>query len=276
MAKRPWGTIEKPSFGLGYQKADAELIESVVERLSQPKKTQRNSAKSRKRPDVERVLDKDGVQAMVARLANKQENLPKTPDRSRTGEHKKEWGNVLNSYAWHGKNYQAIICGEESPYYIGKLLDDIKANFHGKCSYPLPPLPQYNSNISSCVTLRLEVSIPTRQPLFKMAKKPWGTITHPKERNPDFQMGYQKASSKQIDEMVQRLFVHDYSNRNEKKKTALDRKVEVEPSEFDQNEVDEVVERLTRNAERNVTDAKRTGSMTQQGVCNTFAWKGYN
>lgn len=115
MAKRPWGTIEKPPFGLGYQKADAELIESVVERLSQPKKSQRNSARNRKRPDVERVLDKDGVQAMVARLANKQENLPKTPDRSRTGEYKKEWGNVLNSYAWHGKNYQAIICGEESP-----------------------------------------------------------------------------------------------------------------------------------------------------------------
>lgn len=117
MATRPWGTIEKPPFELGYQKLDAEEIESVVERLSTPKKvsSNRNSAKNRKRTEVERVLDKDGVQAMVARLANKQDNLPKTPDRSRTGPHRNEWGNVLNSYAWHGKNYQAIMCGEESP-----------------------------------------------------------------------------------------------------------------------------------------------------------------
>ena len=27
-----------------------------------------------------------------------------------------------------------------------------------------------------------------------MAKKPWGTISHPKERDPDFLMGYQKLS----------------------------------------------------------------------------------
>lgn len=117
MSKRPWGTIEKPPFALGYQKLEAEDIDSVVERLSQPRKTPNNpnTAKNRKKAEVERILDKEGIQAMVARLANKQENLPKTPDRSRTGPHKKEWGNVLNSYAWHGKNYQAIICGEESP-----------------------------------------------------------------------------------------------------------------------------------------------------------------
>lgn len=109
-----------------------------------------------------------------------------------------------------------------------------------------------------------------------MAKKPWGTITHPKDRNPDFLMGYQKSSSKQINEMVERLFVHDYVNKHVKKNTAEDRKAKVEPSDFDSKDIEEVVERLTRNAERNVTDAKRTGSMQQQGVVNTFAWKGYN
>jgi hypothetical protein len=115
--RRPWGTIEKPPFGLGYQKLDAEEVENVVERLSQAKKpsSRGNSSKSRKKPEVERDMDKSGIQTMVARLANKEETVPKTPDRARTGLHKKEWGNVLNSYAWHGKNYQAIMCGEESP-----------------------------------------------------------------------------------------------------------------------------------------------------------------
>ena len=110
-----------------------------------------------------------------------------------------------------------------------------------------------------------------------MAKKPWGTITHPKERNPDFLMGYQKASSKQIDEVVQRLYVYDYVNRNDKKRTPIDRKAKVEPDEpVDSADIEEVIERLTRNAERNVTDSKRTGSMNDEGIVNTFVWKGYN
>lgn len=113
--RRPWGTIEKPSFGLGYQKLNSEEVDNAVERLSQPKKPSRGGNLNRKKPEVERDLNKDGIQTMVARLSKKEETVPKTPDRARTGLHKKEWGNVLNSYAWHGKNYQAILCGEESP-----------------------------------------------------------------------------------------------------------------------------------------------------------------
>lgn len=111
----------------------------------------------------------------------------------------------------------------------------------------------------------------------KMAKKPWGTITHPKNRNPDFQMGYQKATGSQIDELVNRLYVPDYTNRNEKKQQAIVRKTKVEPKEpFESNDIEEIVERLTRKAEEKATDAKRIGSMKVQGVVNTYAWKGYN
>lgn len=115
---KPWGTIEKPRMGLGHQKISAEKIDEMVERLSAPKKysemgeSYNRRTKTDKRP---RRLDKERTDAMLKRLANKEVNREKTPDTIRVCPYKKVWGAVLNSYAWHGVNHQAILCNEESP-----------------------------------------------------------------------------------------------------------------------------------------------------------------
>ena len=115
MTLQPWGTITKPPFELGYQKLHAEEIENIVERLSRPKTTPAQG-KRRPRPAIEkRQLSKDEINAMVARLADRETNFAKTPDTQRIHRFKKEWGASLNSYAWNGCNHQAILCGEESP-----------------------------------------------------------------------------------------------------------------------------------------------------------------
>lgn len=115
MTSQPWGTITKPPFELGYQMLNEEEIDSMVERLSRPK-TAPKEDKKRPRPAIEkRELSKDDINTMVARLAHKETNLEKTPDIQRVHRYKKEWGAVLNSYAWNGCNHQAILCGEESP-----------------------------------------------------------------------------------------------------------------------------------------------------------------
>lgn len=109
-----------------------------------------------------------------------------------------------------------------------------------------------------------------------MAKKPWGTITHPKERDPDFLMGYQKLSGGKIRQMVDRLYVPDWSNRNERKQLSVDRRRKVEPSDMGSEEIEKMVDRLSRDGEKKATDCNRTGSMRDQGVVNTYAWKGWN
>ena len=115
MTSQPWGTITKPPFELGYQKLDNEEIENMVERLTRPKTTPAQE-KKRPRPAIEkRQLSQEEISTMVARLANKETNVGKTPDIRRVHRYKKEWGAVLNSYAWNGRNHQAILCGEESP-----------------------------------------------------------------------------------------------------------------------------------------------------------------
>lgn len=109
-----------------------------------------------------------------------------------------------------------------------------------------------------------------------MAKKPWGTITHPKERNPDFLMGHQELSGKEIEEQVQRLYVADWSSKLEKRQRPVNRKTKVEPEDMSGEEIDKMVDRLSRNASEKATDRNRTGSMKQQGVVNTYMWKGWN
>ena len=116
MTTQPWGTITKPPFELGYQKLNEDEIDSMVERLSRPK-TAPKQEKKRPRPAIEkRELKKEEIKEVVARLAHKETNLPRTPDIRRVHRYKKEWGVVLNSYAWNGCNHQAILCGEESPW----------------------------------------------------------------------------------------------------------------------------------------------------------------
>lgn len=113
---KPWGTIEKPNMGLGHQKMSAEQIGQMVERLSSPKKNSESGKKKRSTPTQKRPrFDKERVDAMLERLANKEVNRTKTPDTNRVCPNKKVWGAVLNSYAWNGLNHQAILCNEESP-----------------------------------------------------------------------------------------------------------------------------------------------------------------
>lgn len=109
-----------------------------------------------------------------------------------------------------------------------------------------------------------------------MAKKPWGTITHPSERDPDFQMGYQKLSGGKIRQMVDRLYEPDWTSRTERKQAPLDRRTKVEVGDLGSEEIEKMVDRLTRDGHKNTTDCNRTGSMKQQGVVNTCAWKGWN
>lgn len=89
-------------------------------------------------------------------------------------------------------------------------------------------------------------------------------------------MGYQSLSSGEIQGMVDRLFVRDWTNRNERKRNQPNRRATVEPAEMGNEELENMVERLTRDGDKRATDSKRTGSMTQQGIVNTYAWKGWN
>ena len=107
-----------------------------------------------------------------------------------------------------------------------------------------------------------------------MAKQPWGTITHPKERNANSLMGHQELSGKEIDEIVERLYTPEWHNRHEKRAARINRKTAVEP-EMSADDISNTVDRLTRGAEKRATDSNRTGSMREQGVCNTFQWKGW-
>jgi len=109
-----------------------------------------------------------------------------------------------------------------------------------------------------------------------MAKKPWGTITHPKERNPNCLMGYQKMTGDEVHRMVNRLHEPDWVNRTERKQPEQNRRSKVEVTDMGSEEIEKMVDRLTRNAEKKVTDSDRTGSMREQGVVNSYAWKGWN
>ena len=109
-----------------------------------------------------------------------------------------------------------------------------------------------------------------------MAKKPWGTITHPKERDPDFLMGHQKLTGGEVRRTVDRLFDRDWAKRHERNQPKLDRKTKVECLEMGSEDIEKLVDRLTREGEKKTTDSNRTGSMREQGVVNTYAWKGWN
>ena len=106
-------------------------------------------------------------------------------------------------------------------------------------------------------------------------RKPWGTITHPKERNPNNLLGYQKLSAKKINDLTNRLYQEDWHEKREKARSA--RKGEKTAGvKRTAHEVEVIVIRLGHKADRNVTDSNRTGAMSQMGIFNTFACKGWN
>lgn len=108
-------------------------------------------------------------------------------------------------------------------------------------------------------------------------RKPWGTITHPKERNPGNLLGYQKLSAQRISELTSRLYQEDWFEKRERARSGLRNrdKTPVKPKRT-AIEVEQIVKRLTNKAEQNVTDSNRTGSMKEMGIFNTFACKGWN
>jgi len=109
-----------------------------------------------------------------------------------------------------------------------------------------------------------------------MSKKPWGTITHPKERNPNFLMGYQKLSAQEVEDLVVRLNTPEWHNRHEKNAPKITRQTAVEPkTQMKGEDIESTVLRLTKEAHKHATDSNRTGSMKEQGVCNTYQWKGW-
>lgn len=109
-------------------------------------------------------------------------------------------------------------------------------------------------------------------------RKPWGTITHPKERNPGNLLGYQKLSGEQVKQMIDRLYQEDWHQKREKKRVTQLRNENTKGlrSKKTAAEVEEIVARLTRNSEKNVTDSNRTGAMKEMGIYNTYACKGWN
>ena len=111
-----------------------------------------------------------------------------------------------------------------------------------------------------------------------MAKKLWGTITHPKERNPNNLLGYQKLTSDEIDDMVHRLFVRDWNKRHDAviEREEQERKKSIRERPLTGSEKQDMIERLSRDAANKAADANRTGATKLQGICNTYAWKGWN
>ena len=67
--------------------------------------------------------------------------------------------------------------------------------------------------------------------------------------------------------MVDRLYVPDWSNRNERKQLSVDRRRKVEPSDMGSEEIEKMVDRLSRDGEKKATDCNRTGSMRDHARC---------
>ena len=84
--------------------------------------------------------------------------------------------------------------------------------------------------------------------------------------------------TKQIEAMVNRLYDSNWQNRREKKKEKLDqeRMEQVRQRPLSSKEVSNMVTRLCYGAEKRAADSNRTGACKQQGICNTYAWKGWN
>ncbi|XP_031566742.1 uncharacterized protein LOC116301767 [Actinia tenebrosa] len=78
---------------LGHKKVSAAEVEEIVDRLNVVKKTE-----ERKLPTTGPKITKEEIEQMVERLADKERNLEKTPERNGTGADEKM--GVVNTYAW--------------------------------------------------------------------------------------------------------------------------------------------------------------------------------
>ncbi|XP_067939854.1 uncharacterized protein [Watersipora subatra] len=98
-SKQPWGTILKPSFGMGYQKMTKFELEQSMNRLYTTKSyREREYHRHQGRP-----MSSSQIETMVSRLT--EDGGKKAPDTNRTQRNSiyREMGPV-NSYAWKGYN----------------------------------------------------------------------------------------------------------------------------------------------------------------------------
>ncbi|KAK7503673.1 hypothetical protein BaRGS_00005212 [Batillaria attramentaria] len=97
------------------------------------------------------------------------------------------------------------------------------------------------------------------------SKQPWGTIL-----KPEFGLGYQKMTEYEIDQTVNRLYTLP---------SPRERTYDRPNKQMSQEEVDAMLERLTRADKEKIPDSDRriTSSMYRDmGVVHSYAWKGYN
>ena len=81
---------------LGHRKASKQEIEETVTRLNVVKKD--SSESYEKSPLNGPKMSSEGIDNMLQRLADKEKNMERTPDRSRTGLY--EQLGLVSSYAW--------------------------------------------------------------------------------------------------------------------------------------------------------------------------------
>eukprot|EP00794_Sanderia_malayensis_P009731 gene9731-10725_t len=91
--------------------------------------------------------------------------------------------------------------------------------------------------------------------------------------------GYDKLSGREIHAVVNRLYDPNWQSRHDKTKERerRERKERIRERPLSSTkQIDELTERLCRGAANKAPDRNRTGACKQQGICNTFAWKGWN
>ncbi|KAL5003968.1 hypothetical protein ScPMuIL_017424 [Solemya velum] len=92
--KMPWGTILKPTFGLGHQKMSEDVIEEAVTRLNKVKPLREREYP---RPGIQ--LDREQTQEMLIRLT-KVKRVPDSDRRVKSSIYNPM--GVVRSYAWQG------------------------------------------------------------------------------------------------------------------------------------------------------------------------------
>ncbi|CAH1253859.1 uncharacterized protein [Branchiostoma lanceolatum] len=112
------------------------------------------------------------------------------------------------------------------------------------------------------------------------AKKPydtqssWSTPHSTVSGRDDRRFGYQKLTSYEIDQTVERL----HSGRLKYHTVAEQRNKPRPKDNSDPELVSQITERLTRDASAKATDQRRTHDepLRNMGTVNSYAWKGWN
>ncbi len=98
-----------------------------------------------------------------------------------------------------------------------------------------------------------------------------------RHRTESTRYGYDKMSGREIQAVVNRLYDANWQNRHEKtrEQQQRNRNEQIRQRPLSSKGITDMIERLSRGSKR-VPDSNRTGACKQQGICNTYAWKGWN